>query len=59
MTDKKVVTVIGVGPGLGAALARRFAAQYAVALVARSEDGLRARSQRSGRDFTSCLCRRE
>jgi NAD(P)-dependent dehydrogenase (short-subunit alcohol dehydrogenase family) len=40
MTDKKVATVIGVGPGLGAALARRFAAEYAVALVARSEDKL-------------------
>src|SRR5271170_6577085 len=36
MTDKKVATVIGVGPGLGAALARRFAADYAVALVARN-----------------------
>jgi NAD(P)-dependent dehydrogenase (short-subunit alcohol dehydrogenase family) len=40
MTDKKVATVIGVGPGLGAALARRFAAEYAVALVARGEDKL-------------------
>ena len=40
MTDRKVATVIGVGPGLGAALARRFATGYAVALVARSEDKL-------------------
>ena len=40
MTNKTVATVIGVGPGLGAALARRFATQYAVALVARSEDKL-------------------
>jgi NAD(P)-dependent dehydrogenase (short-subunit alcohol dehydrogenase family) len=40
MADKKVATVIGVGPGLGAALARRFAAEYAVALVARGEDKL-------------------
>ena len=32
MTSKKVATVIGVGPGLGAALARRFAADYTVAL---------------------------
>jgi NAD(P)-dependent dehydrogenase (short-subunit alcohol dehydrogenase family) len=40
MTEKKVATVIGVGPGLGAALARRFATGYAVALVARSEDKL-------------------
>ncbi len=37
-----VCTVIGVGPGLGAALARRFAKQYAVALVARGEDKLTA-----------------
>ena len=41
MTDKKIATVIGVGPGLGAALARRFAPDYAVALVARNEDKLR------------------
>jgi NAD(P)-dependent dehydrogenase (short-subunit alcohol dehydrogenase family) len=40
MTEKKVATVIGVGPGLGAALARRFAADYAVALVARNAEKL-------------------
>jgi short-subunit dehydrogenase len=40
MTDKKVATVIGVEPGLGAALARRFAADYAVALVARNTEKL-------------------
>ena len=40
MTDKKVATVIGVGSGLGAALARRFAADYAVALVARNGEKL-------------------
>jgi NAD(P)-dependent dehydrogenase (short-subunit alcohol dehydrogenase family) len=40
MTDKKIVTVIGVGPGLGAALVRRFAADYAVALVARNAEKL-------------------
>jgi NAD(P)-dependent dehydrogenase (short-subunit alcohol dehydrogenase family) len=40
MTDKKVATIIGVGPGLGAALAHRFATEYAVALVARGEDKL-------------------
>jgi NAD(P)-dependent dehydrogenase (short-subunit alcohol dehydrogenase family) len=32
----KVAVVVGVGPGLGAALARRFAAEYAVALMART-----------------------
>jgi NAD(P)-dependent dehydrogenase (short-subunit alcohol dehydrogenase family) len=34
----KVAVVVGVGPGLGAALARRFAAEYAVALMARTPD---------------------
>jgi NAD(P)-dependent dehydrogenase (short-subunit alcohol dehydrogenase family) len=40
MTVKKVATVIGVGPGLGAALAHRFAADCAVALVARNGEKL-------------------
>jgi NAD(P)-dependent dehydrogenase (short-subunit alcohol dehydrogenase family) len=40
MTLKKVAAVIGVGPGLGAALAHRFAADYAVALVARNGEKL-------------------
>ncbi len=39
---RPVCVVIGVGPGLGAALARRFATEYAVALVARGEDKLSA-----------------
>ena len=33
-----VAVVVGVGPGLGAALARRFAKEYAVALIARNAD---------------------
>jgi short-subunit dehydrogenase len=37
---RPVCAVIGVGPGLGAALARKFAEEYAVALVARGEDKL-------------------
>jgi NAD(P)-dependent dehydrogenase (short-subunit alcohol dehydrogenase family) len=37
---KKVAVVIGVGPGLGASVARRFAEGYAVALVARRADYL-------------------
>ena len=36
MAEKKVAVVVGVGAGLGAALARRFASGYSVALVARS-----------------------
>ncbi len=40
MPHNKVATVIGVGPGLGVALARRFGNEYAVALVARGEDKL-------------------
>ncbi|MDB5108341.1 MAG: Short-chain dehydrogenase, associated with 2-hydroxychromene-2-carboxylate isomerase family protein [Candidatus Binatus sp.] len=40
--SRPVCVVIGVGPGLGAALARRFAAEYSVALVARGEDKLSA-----------------
>lgn len=35
-----VAVVVGVGPGLGAALARRFAEKYRVAMIARSEDYL-------------------
>jgi NAD(P)-dependent dehydrogenase (short-subunit alcohol dehydrogenase family) len=38
--QKKVAAVVGVGPGLGASVARRFAAGYAVALVARRADYL-------------------
>jgi NAD(P)-dependent dehydrogenase (short-subunit alcohol dehydrogenase family) len=41
MDTPKVAAVIGVGPGLGAALARRFAREgYAVGLFARSESSL-------------------
>ncbi len=42
MTTTKVAAVFGVGPGLGASVARRFAREgYAVALLARSEAGLK------------------
>src|SRR5215831_18824297 len=39
-TPRPVAVVTGVGPGLGAALARRFAAGYAVAVLARKEEYL-------------------
>ncbi len=42
MSDKSVCAIIGVGPGLGLALARRFAASYSLALIARSEEFLSA-----------------
>jgi len=38
--QKQLAVVIGVGPGLGAALARRFATGYRVALVARGSEKL-------------------
>jgi len=41
--DDKVAVVLGVGPGLGAAVARRFAHEgFAVGLMARSEESLSA-----------------
>src|ERR1700737_1772666 len=39
---KPVAVVTGVGPGLGASLVRRFAATYAVAILARKADYLKA-----------------
>src|SRR5580658_6810184 len=40
--SKPVAVVTGVGPGLGAALVRRFAKEYNVAMVARSGDYLKS-----------------
>jgi len=39
-SQHSVAVVVGVGPGLGAALARRFASGYTVALLARKEEYL-------------------
>jgi NAD(P)-dependent dehydrogenase (short-subunit alcohol dehydrogenase family) len=39
-SQRPVTVVVGVGPGLGAALARRFAQGYTVALLARKEEYL-------------------
>lgn len=41
-TAKPVVAVLGVGPGLGAALAHRFAKEYAVAINARRAEYLQS-----------------
>ncbi|CAF1496634.1 unnamed protein product, partial [Adineta steineri] len=40
-TRKPIAVIIGVGPGTGASLARRFAAGgYSIGLIARSESSL-------------------
>ena len=44
----RVAAVVGVGPGLGAALARRFASGYAVALLARGGEKLEALAREIG-----------
>ena len=44
--NKPVAVVTGVGPGLGAALARRFAGDYAIAILARSADYLKGLANR-------------
>jgi len=41
-SNKPVAVITGVGPGLGAALARQFATTYAVAILARKADYLKA-----------------
>jgi NAD(P)-dependent dehydrogenase (short-subunit alcohol dehydrogenase family) len=56
MADKKpVAIVVGVGPGLGAALVRRFAAEgMAVALAARKADKLKDLAQETGGRAYAC-----
>lgn len=41
-SDRPVCVIVGVGPGTGAALVRRFASEYRVAMIARSADRLEA-----------------
>ena len=58
-TQKPVAVVIGVGPGLGAALARRFAAAYSVAILARKSDYLKelaAELRQSGATVLDLTC---
>jgi NAD(P)-dependent dehydrogenase (short-subunit alcohol dehydrogenase family) len=50
-----VAAVVGVGPGLGAALARRFARGYAVAIVARNRDYLAGLAREMSADGASAL----
>jgi NAD(P)-dependent dehydrogenase (short-subunit alcohol dehydrogenase family) len=61
MADKKpVAIVVGVGPGLGAALARRFAAEgMAVALAARKPEKMKDLAQEIGGRAYGCDTGRE
>src|SRR6266481_9982097 len=59
LSNQPVAVIIGVGPGLGAALVRRFAASYAVALLARNADYLKALAseiRRSGATVLDLAC---
>jgi NAD(P)-dependent dehydrogenase (short-subunit alcohol dehydrogenase family) len=57
---KPVAIVVGVGPGLGAALARRFAAEgMAVALAARKPDKLKGLASETGGRAYGCNAQAE
>ncbi|KEF51115.1 uncharacterized protein A1O9_12838 [Exophiala aquamarina CBS 119918] len=52
MQKKPVIAVVGAGPGIGEAVARRFTAEgFAVALLARTEDKLRDMAKGINTDF--------
>ncbi|CRG87290.1 hypothetical protein PISL3812_04307 [Talaromyces islandicus] len=52
MQQKPVIAVVGAGPGIGEAVARRFAAEgYVTALLARTEKKLQSICQRIEADF--------
>ena len=56
---KGVAVVIGVGPGLGAALPRRFAAEYSIAILARKAqylESLAGEIRRDGGDAHDLVC---
>lgn len=54
-SDGPVAVVVGVGPGLGGALAERFAAGgYRVAALARSEDKVKAYADKTGGIGVTC-----
>lgn len=56
--NKPVIAVVGAGPGIGEAVARRFAAEgYATALLARTEDKLQSMCERLEKDFGQGISR--
>jgi NADP-dependent 3-hydroxy acid dehydrogenase YdfG len=59
MSEKRVCAVVGVGPGNGAAIARRFAqAGYAVALIARGSEFSQALARELGNGAQGVCVRR-
>jgi NADP-dependent 3-hydroxy acid dehydrogenase YdfG len=49
---KPVIAVVGAGPGIGEAVARRFTTEgYVIALLARTEDKLQTMAQGIDADF--------
>jgi NADP-dependent 3-hydroxy acid dehydrogenase YdfG len=58
MQKKQVIAVVGAGPGIGEAVARRFVQEgYVVALLARTEDKLQTMAQGIEADFGKGIAR--